>query len=217
MIEDNCSGISSFFKAEVNKLFVLNRAIIHGIDIPYSVAYGSYLIYSIDSISRNNFIIKSVAPDPMSSDNFGNWWNIYTNDMNDINLGDEDFPIFLQTKIEKDFEVRTFFLDDKFYSMAIFSQANSKTRVDFRRYDFEKPNRRVPFKLPSLLEDKCRNLLNDLGLNSGSLDFLIKDNKYYFLEINPVGQFGMVSYPCNYNLEKLIAEHLITISNVSQK
>jgi hypothetical protein len=30
-----------------------------------------------------------------------------------------------------------------------------------------------------------------------------------FLEINPVGQFGMVSHPCNYYLEKRIAQNLI--------
>ena len=45
-----------------------------------------------------------------------------------------------------------------------------------------------------------------LNLNSGSLDLIrAADGKYVFLEINPVGQFGMVSYPCNYNIEKEIA------------
>lgn len=36
------------------------------------------------------------------------------------------------------------------------------------------------------------------------------DNDFVFLEINPVGQFGMTSNPCNYNLDKIIAEKLIT-------
>jgi hypothetical protein len=30
-----------------------------------------------------------------------------------------------------------------------------------------------------------------------------------FLEVNPTGQYGMVSDPCNYYLDKKIAEYLI--------
>jgi len=46
-------------------------------------------------------------------------------------------------------------------------------------------------------------------LNSGSIDILVTpNNEYVFLEVNPVGQFGMVSQPCNYYLEKRIAERL---------
>jgi hypothetical protein len=36
-----------------------------------------------------------------------------------------------------------------------------------------------------------------------------KDSNYYFLEVNPEGQLGMVSLPCNYYLEKKIAKELI--------
>jgi D-alanine-D-alanine ligase-like ATP-grasp enzyme len=48
------------------------------------------------------------------------------------------------------------------------------------------------------------------NLDCGSIDLIYStDEKYYFLEVNPVGQFGMVSYPCNYQLEKKIAIELI--------
>jgi D-alanine-D-alanine ligase-like ATP-grasp enzyme len=51
--------------------------------------------------------------------------------------------------------------------------------------------------------------MNKLDLNCGSIDMIVTPkNEYVFLEVNPVGQFGMVSYPCNYNLEKKIAEYL---------
>lgn len=38
---------------------------------------------------------------------------------------------------------------------------------------------------------------------------MVRGNNFYFLEINPVGQFGMVSGPCNYKIEKLIAKYII--------
>ena len=82
--------------------------------------------------------------------------------------------------------------------------------MDFRHYDFDIPNRSVPFQLPHLIEKKIHKLFKALGLNTGSVD-LIKSQKgeFVFLEINPMGQFGMVSYPCNYQLEKKVFEFMI--------
>lgn len=40
-------------------------------------------------------------------------------------------------------------------------------------------------------------------------DRLIKsDDNYYFLEVNPLGQFHQVSYYGNYQIEKYIADLL---------
>ena len=48
-----------------------------------------------------------------------------------------------------------------------------------------------------------------LELNSGSIDLILdKKNRFVFLEINPIGQFGMTSFPCNYSIEKEIAKYL---------
>lgn len=40
---------------------------------------------------------------------------------------------------------------------------------------------------------------------------IVVDEKgdYYFLEVNPVGQYGMVEFPCNYKLNEKIAKYLI--------
>lgn len=118
-------------------------------------------------------------------------------------------PSLFQEYIEKKYEIRTFYLKGSCYSMAIFSQTDEKTRVDFRNYNHSKPNRRVPFQLPKTMENKIRKLMKGLGLDTGSLDIIVnKKNQFVFLEVNPVGQFGMVSFPCNYQLEKKIADIL---------
>ena len=94
--------------------------------------------------------------------------------------------------------------------MAIFSSKNQKTKTDFRNYDLVNPNRYIPYVLPKNITQKLANLMNDLNLSTGSID-MIRDSsgRYIFLEVNPIGQFGMVSKPCNYNLEKLVAQVLI--------
>jgi glutathione synthase/RimK-type ligase-like ATP-grasp enzyme len=76
-------------------------------------------------------------------------------------------------------------------------------------YNFEKPNRTVPYKLSSELMEKLTLLMNDLHMESGSIDIVVtKDKRFVFLEVNPVGQFAQVTGPCNYNLYKVIAEYL---------
>lgn len=109
--------------------------------------------------------------------------------------------------VEKKYEIRSFFIDNKFYSMAIFSQTDEQTKIDFRKYS---NNRNEPYKLPFDIENKLKSLFKKLDLNTGSIDLIVdKNDNYIFLEINPVGQYGMTSFPCNYNLEETIANYLL--------
>lgn len=94
--------------------------------------------------------------------------------------------------------------------MAIFSQQSEQTKIDFRKYDPVKPNRCTPYKLPAEIENKIDRLMRRIKINSGSIDMIYSPNgQYYFLEVNPIGQFGMTSFPCNYPIEKRIAQYLI--------
>ncbi|GAA4273338.1 grasp-with-spasm system ATP-grasp peptide maturase [Aquimarina gracilis] len=126
------------------------------------------------------------------------------------NLPDTFFPSFFQAYIEKDIELRAFYLEREFYTMAIFSQLDPMTKVDFRNYNEDNPNRKVPYLLPKEIEEKLKRLMKELNLNTGSID-LIKspDKKHIFLEVNPTGQFGFVSKACNYYIEEKIAKTLI--------
>lgn len=119
-------------------------------------------------------------------------------------------PTLFQEYIEKKFEIRSFYLNGVFKSMAIFSQQNEKTKLDFRNYDYEKPNRNVPFNLPKELEEKLHQLMLKLDINCGSFDIIYTPSgKYYFLEVNPIGQFQWLSHNCNYFIERLIAKELL--------
>ena len=115
-----------------------------------------------------------------------------------------------QEEIRKDFEIRTFYLEGEFYSMAIFSQLKEESMDDFRKFSLNDPVRRTPYKLPRDIEEKLDLFMKSIRINCGSFDLIkSKKGKYIFLELNPVGQFGMTSYPCNYQLEKKVALHLM--------
>ncbi|MCT4296118.1 hypothetical protein HZP23_00875 [Elizabethkingia anophelis] len=119
------------------------------------------------------------------------------------------FPSLFQNNINKDIEIRIFYFMEKFYSYAIFSSNNSKTEIDYRLYDFNHPNRIMKYILPKNIKANIKRLMKKLNLDTGSID-LIKDlsGNYYFLEVNPQGQFGgMKEY--GLDIEKNITEYLI--------
>lgn len=119
-------------------------------------------------------------------------------------------PSLFQEYVTKKYEIRSFFFNEKIFSMAIFSQKNKKTQIDFRNYDHICPNRNVPFKIPIWYEKKLLSLYKQLNLKSGSADIIVTpDDQFVFLEINPIGQFGWLSKNCNYHLEKLVSKHLM--------
>ncbi|TZF93181.1 grasp-with-spasm system ATP-grasp peptide maturase [Chryseobacterium panacisoli] len=196
--------INSFSKANVNKLIVNDIAREIGLNIPESYINNKLL----GQKKYKKTITKPITPGFLGS-------------INDIKIDSytkllekdrvKSFSTSLiQEYIEKKFEIRTFYLLGKCWSMAILSQADSKTQIDFRRYNNDIPNRTVPFRLPESIEKMIDILMKRISLESGSIDFLYStDNNFYFLEVNPVGQFDMVSFPCNYHLEKEIALHLM--------
>jgi ATP-GRASP peptide maturase of grasp-with-spasm system len=151
-------------------------------------------------------ITKSIGdPTALFFQNF----HCFTNKIN-IDEIPEHFGLSLfQEMIEKFVELRLFYLKRTFYGSAIFSQLDPQTKIDFKNYNYERPNRVVPYKLPSNEEEKFQNLMHINGLTSGSLDIVLTPKyEYVFLEVNPIGQFEQVSVPCNYNLFKTIAEIL---------
>jgi len=194
------------FTLNLNKLDVLRIASMCGLSTPNSTIINEMNMENI------NMVVKSVY-DPILMNYNGNNFLTYTNlfsfdDLN--NISNEFFPSLIQTKIEKKYEVRVFYLMGKCYSMAIFSQNDPQTEIDFRRYNWINPNRFLPYKLPKQECIKIRNLMKKINLNCGSID-LIKglDDKYYFLEVNPTGQFGMVDFPCNYGIHCKLAKTLM--------
>ncbi|AZB01398.1 grasp-with-spasm system ATP-grasp peptide maturase [Chryseobacterium joostei] len=189
--------------SDVNKLLVLEQAQKIGLDVP-----SYFLASNTDDVVLDKTIIKTIGGNPrmenIIKDSSG---MMYTTVVRETE--NEDFFItFFQEKIEKDFEIRSFYLNRKIWSTAIFSQNNEQTKIDFRKYNDKKPTRKVPYDLPKDIEEKVCLLMQSLDLNCGSLDFIKSGDKHYFLEINTVGQFLGPSVTCNYSLEKEIADYL---------
>lgn len=204
-------SLGNFNLMDVDKIIVNEISKKNNLKIP-----NSYIVTNKKDLlsivgDTNDFITKTIIPG-LDGDSENYEISGYTELIDDefLNKIPDNFaPSLIQEKIDKKFEIRTFFIEDNFYSMAIFSQNDKQTEVDFRHYNDELPNRKIPFKLPNEIEKKAQAVMKEIGLNCGSIDFIYgKDKKYYFLEVNPIGQYGMTSYPCNYYLDEKIAQFL---------
>lgn len=196
---------------EINKLKVLKHAESIGIKTPKT-----YIINNKNDLSKiinihKKIITKNISGSGMFNIN-GKINVVYTKELSfqDLFLIPNVFyPSLFQEKIEKKYEIRTFYIKERFYSIAILSQGSDQTSVDYRKYNIDNPNRTIPYILNENLQEKIKQLMIILNLDSGSIDFIVdKEDNLYFLEVNPVGQFSNVSIIGNYYLEELIAKEL---------
>lgn len=211
--------INAFHDVYTNKLINLECARQAGLQIPDSIVSNNPEAIKTFFHKHPKCIVKPVRLP--GSEALSKTENVYYSQTTHLITADEidDFlkthslfqPTHFQEYIDKEFEIRTFILNDQLFSMAIFSQQNEKTKIDFRNYDTDLPNRNVPFQLPLSIEKQLIDCCQRIGINCGSIDILYQNENYYFLEINPVGQVQWLSHNCNYPVEKKLAHTLIGI------
>lgn len=213
-------GVSKFLKVigsnnnyidflNVNKTVSLLKAREVGLNIP-STFLSNNLIEIQTKFKMNNSIVKPLS-EPIFIYGKTSTYAMYTKPLK-IKKNNKDvhiFPSQIQELIKKTVELRIFYLNGICYSAAIFSQKDKKTKSDFRNYNDEIPNKIVPYKIPEEINHKIGLFMSQMGLNTGSLDFILTpEGKYVFLEVNPVGQYEMISAPCNYYIDEIICNHL---------
>lgn len=212
-LEQTCPiTLGSYFNSGLNRLSTLEKASFYGLKVPdYHIISDSGQLLELGAAQGYDLVSKSVE-DGIYAFVKDRRYYTYTEEIIPVDYQGYDIDLassLVMEKITKKYEIRSFFLGNTFYSMAIFSQKNAQTSVDFRKYSKEKPNRQEPYQLPGDISDKLRNVFSDYRLNTGSVDLIVDESgEYVFLEINPVGQFGMVSVPCQYSLEDKVADYL---------
>ena len=174
------------------KAFQLKIADESGFNIPNTIITNDYILAS-QFIKSNN---GSVVAKPISHGGFGsnNEYAIYTTDLEntDYILSEnavKNSPFILQEKIKKEYDVRVSVFGAKIFAHKIIS-AKQSDEIDWRVL---KPNE-ISYELidmPSELKNNIYQFMNTLHLEYGALDFVVdKDGKWYFIEINPNGQFA---------------------------
>lgn len=121
-------------------------------------------------------------------------------------------PIIFQRQIEKEFDVRVTVVGNNVFAVAIYSQENVDTMVDWRNGE-NLTLKHLAIDLPDDVRELCIGLVNRLHLRFGAID-LIKDRrgKYWFLEINPNGQWAWIENRTGAPIASAIVDELIRIA-----
>jgi ATP-GRASP peptide maturase of grasp-with-spasm system len=202
-------SLGNFFRSATNKLINLRMAKECGLEIPetFISTFASDLINFQNQFSVITKPVGEAMPVYQDSGHYKMLTTSVEKDQCINQCSTYICPVLFQEKIEKQFEIRVFVMYEEIYAMAIFSQKNTKTNVDYRNYDHEKTNRMIPYYLPMEVQQKILHFMKRIDLDTGSIDMIkTPDNRYIFLEVNPAGNIEMVSVKCNYNIEKKIAK-----------
>lgn len=111
-------------------------------------------------------------------------------------------PVYLQKFVDKDYEVRVTAINGQFFPARI----DASNPVDWR-----KPNTETLFTkcvLPENIEQQCRTYMYKSSMDFGCFDFLVKDNVWYFLEMNANGQWGWLDNLFEGKISDAIATYL---------
>lgn len=117
-------------------------------------------------------------------------------------------PVIFQQYVEKRVELRVTIVGHRVFAAAIDSQAAQHSRIDWRRYD--RRNARITeYRLGTPTEDRCRELMRQLGLSFAAIDLIVdREDRVVFVELNPNGQYLWIEDATGMPISEAIADHL---------
>jgi predicted ATP-grasp superfamily ATP-dependent carboligase len=128
---------------------------------------------------------------------------IYFEELSNSDLSSS--PIILQEALIPKIDVRVTVVKNFVFAVTI-KKGDKGIDMDWR---LEKDNLEYDvIELPSKIRDKCIRLLKELELNFGCIDLIIHNGNYYFIEINPTGEWDWLMHNLNLNIDKKIAKLL---------
>lgn len=117
-------------------------------------------------------------------------------------------PAYFQNFIDKEADIRVTVVGDIVFPALIHSQDFPQTTIDWRNGE----NLKLKYEsieLPENLKKLCISITRKLKLNFGAIDFVRdKRGNYFFLEINPNGQWAWIEKQLNYNISGAICNLL---------
>ena len=119
-------------------------------------------------------------------------------------------PAILQKEVENKLDIRVTVVGDQVFACEILPIMSSADNVDWR---VGIPTDELMYKehfLPEPLRKMCIKLVHTLGLYYGAIDFALDAfSDYWFLEINPNGQWLFVEKATGQEIAKAIANLLV--------
>lgn len=117
---------------------------------------------------------------------------------------DNGYPWFLQSYVEADGDLTALYANNRIF--CFYRKRNSDEPIDYRQLQDGQDIGWSQFEPPFILRRSIHEFMRGLGLRFGRIDFLLKDNDYFFLEVNPNGQFAWLDPSNTTGMLSWIAE-----------
>lgn len=193
----------STYQAE-NKAFQLKTARNIGLSIPIT-SIGN----SIDLACNNtsDYIIKSLDTALFYEDNkefFTYSTRVDKGELRRLSLSEA--PVIIQNYLNPKTDLRVTYVNGKCFPISI--------TIDHKGIigDWRKNKKEIleynKVIIPSKVINQLKLLMQTLGLEFGGIDLAIVGDTYYFIEVNPTGEWGWVEANTDYSIAKEIVDAL---------
>ena len=194
----------STYSAE-NKIFQLYSAEECGLSIPLT-----YISNCTDFNLEFNkkYIVKSLDTALFYDMENNKEMFTYSNVVTGAELQEYDLtsaPVFIQEFLNPKIDCRVTYVQGKLFPVKIL-QNGQGMYGDWRMRKEELEY--IPFQLPTYVESAIHKLMKKLELNFGGIDLAIVAGEYYFIEVNPTGEWGWLEVKTGVNISKTIKRAL---------
>lgn len=188
-----------------NKLFQLQCAQNVGLLTPKTYV-GNVLPQNI--IPTKKYVIKSLDTALFYDDS--QEYFTYTSVVSGKELIDSNIkiaPVILQDFLEDKQDIRVTVIGNMLFPVSI--TKNGENLYGDWRKNSKDTLKYKPEILPSDISNRIIELMDKLGLFFGGIDLAFSNGKYYFIEVNPTGEWGWLSPYSTIPLEKAIVNELV--------
>jgi MvdC family ATP-grasp ribosomal peptide maturase len=121
-------------------------------------------------------------------------------------------PMIFQPYIDKEYELRIVYIAGEFFTGKINNSENVDWRLAQADYFWS------AYELPENVKTGLASMMEEMGLYIGAIDMIRgKDGAYYFLEVNPQGEWGMLQKDLGFPIAERIADNLINRINTTHE
>lgn len=190
------------FKAE-NKMLQLRVAMNLGMNCPNTIITNSNRV-EIDE--KKDYIVKSLDTAILRIEDKEAFF--YSNHVKGWEIRESTLslaPIILQDYISPKIDIRVTVIGHSVYSVRILKEGKG-IEGDWRTYKSD--INFIPFSLPDDVTSNCIKLVKALGLSFGGIDLIESNGKFYFIEINPTGEWAWLVNAADLKIFNGICDYL---------
>lgn len=192
------------YRAEM-KPYQLSVAKRIGFEIPRTIISNSNNIDTFSCIQTDRLAIKTIDTGLVSmEDDDAFAYTSFTTKKEIENHDNSRIPFIAQEALIPKIDLRVTVVGERVFPVSITS--NSPIDGDWRL----KKNDIVytPYPLPAIVSNLCVDLLKRLELNYGAIDLIYSNGEYYFIELNPTGEWDWLLYNADIRIDTAIANLL---------